>query len=340
MDLSAGLPPLWRPLDLAHGARSRRGRPHMRGCLKRAGQDDTRAMSPPRWCAALDKDACHAHFSTTIHGEPRLCQWVDVGCRSGNVSLCAAEPTPTNITHARPVVVDEPDHDGMPLPALFAAAALLVVVLLMWRKGRAGSSRGQLQLVATRETDCELEGFADQAAPAVPGGAAGVELVDPDDNESVITFLPEQDLHTLREASDDDESVVTFLPTGPATEHIRVEQPAQLAPPEPIEEGEELGRMFTQEHAAQAANRYRLAAQLRERTEASRPPPRGTSRAMDIDDDTHQHLATHDFDVPTARAQETTARAAPRAAGAVALEPQAAAACSSAAKPQQNYALD
>ena len=312
----------------------------MRGCLKRAGQDDTRAMSPPRWCAALDKDACHTHFSTTIHGEPRLCQWVDVGCRSGNVSLCAAEPTPTNITHAQPVVVDEPDHDGMPLPVLLAAAALLVVVLLMWRKGRAGSSRGQLQLVATRETDCELEGFADQAAPAVPGGAAGVELVDPDDNESVITFLPEQDLHTLREASDDDESVVTFLPTGPATEHIRVEQPAQLAPPEPIEEGEELGRMFTQEHAAQAASRYRLAAQLRERTEASRPPPRGSSRDMDIDDDTHQRLATHDFDVPTARAQETTARAAPRAAGAVALEPQAAAACSNAAKPQQNYALD
>ena len=292
-------------------------------------------MSPPRWCAALDKDACHIHFSTTIHGEPRLCQWVDVGCRSGNVSLCAAEPTHTNITHTQPVVVNDPDHDGMPLPVLLAAAALLVVVLLMWRKGRAGSGRGQLQLVATRETDCELEGFA-----VVPGGAAGVELVDPDDNESVITFLPEQDFRTLREASDDDESVVTFLPTGPATEHIRVEQPTQLAPPEPIEEGEELGRMFTQEHAAQAASRYRLAAQLRERTEASRPPPRGSSRDMDIDDDTHQRLATHDFDVPTARAQETTARAAPRAAGAVALEPQAAAACSSAAKPEQNYALD
>lgn len=292
-------------------------------------------MSPPRWCAALDKDACHTHFSTTIHGEPRLCQWVDVGCRSGNVSLCAAEPTHTNITHTQPVVVNDPDHEGMPLPVLLAAAALLVVVLLMWRKGRAGSSRGQLQLVATRETDCELEGFA-----VVPGGAAGVELVDPDDNESVITFLPEQDFRTLREASDDDESVVTFLPTGPATEHIRVEQPTRLAPPEPIEEGEELGRMFTQEHAAQAASRYRLAAQLRERTEASRPPPRGSSRDMDIDDDTHQRLATHDFDVPTARAQETTARAAPRAAGAVALEPQAAAACSSAAKPEQNYALD
>ena len=307
----------------------------MRGCLKRAGQDDTRAMSPPRWCAALDKDACHTHFSTTIHGEPRLCQWVDVGCRSGNVSLCAAEPTHTNITHTQPVVVNDPDHEGMPLPVLLAAAALLVVVLLMWRKGRAGSSRGQLQLVATRETDCELEGFA-----VVPDGAAGVDLVDPDDNESVITFLPEQDFRTLREASDDDESVVTFLPTGPATEHIRVEQPTRLAPPEPIEEGEELGRMFTQEHAAQAASRYRLAAQLRERTEASRPPPRGSSRDMDIDDDTHQRLATHDFDVPTARAQETTARAAPRAAGAVALEPQAAAACSSAAKPGQNYALD
>ena len=313
----------------------------MRGCLKRAGQDDTRAMSPPRWCAALDKDTCPAHFSTTIHGEPRLCHWVDVGCRSGNVSLCAAEPTHTNITYTPPVVVDEPGHDGMPLPVLLAAAALLVVVLLMWRKGRAGSSKGQRQLVATRDTDGELERLADQAAPAVPVGAAGAELVDSDDNESVITFLPDQDFRTLREASDDDGTEVTFLPAGPATEHNRVEPPTQLTPPQPIEEGEELGRMFTQEHAAQAASRYRLGAQLRERTEASRPPPRGSSRDMDIDDDTSQRLAAHDFDVPTARAQETTTRVAARAvAGAVALEPPAAAPCSSVAKPQQNYSLD
>ena len=318
----------------------------MRGCLKRARQDDTRAMSPPRWCAALDKDTCPAHFSTTIHGEPRLCHWVDVGCRSGNVSLCAAEPTHTNITFTPPVVVvDEPDHDGMPLPMLVAAAALLVVVvLLMWRKGRAGRSRkGQRQLVATRETDGELEMLADQAAPAVPDGAPGAEPVaHSSDDESVITFLPDQDFRTLREASEDDGSEVTFLPAGPATEHSRVEPPTQLAPPQPIEEGEELGRMFTQEHAAQAASRYRLGAQLRERAEASRPPPRGSSRDMDIDDDTKQRLAAHDFDVPMARAQETTARVAARAiaTGAVAFEPPAAAACSSVAKPQQNYALD
>jgi hypothetical protein len=251
--------------------------------------------------------------------------------------LCAAEPTHTNITYTPPVVVDEPGHDGMPLPVLLAAAALLVVVLLMWRKGRAGSSKGQRQLVATRDTDGELERLADQAAPAVPVGAAGAELVDSDDNESVITFLPDQDFRTLREASDDDGTEVTFLPAGPATEHNRVEPPTQLTPPQPIEEGEELGRMFTLEHAAQAASRYRLGAQLRERTEASRPPPRGSSRDMDIDDDTSQRLAAHDFDVPTARAQETAARAV---AGAVALEPPAAAPCSSVAKPQQNYSLD
>ena len=313
----------------------------MRGCLKRAGQDDTRAMSPPRWCAALDKDTCPGHFSTTIHGEPRLCHWVDVGCRSGNVSLCAAEPTHTNVTYTPPVVVDDTDHDGTPLPILLAAAALLVVVLLMWRKGRAGSSRGKRQLVATRESDGELEGFVDQAAPAVPDGSAGAELVDSDDNESVITFLPDQDFRTLREASDDDGTEVTFLPASPAAEHVRVEPPAQLTPAQPIEEGEELGRMFTQEHAAQAASRYRLGAQLRERTEVSRPPPRGSSRDMDIDDDTKQRLATHDFDVPTARAQQTTARVAARpVAAAVALEPPAAAPCSSVAKPQQNYSLD
>ena len=298
-------------------------------------------MSPPRWCAALDKDTCPGHFSTTIHGEPRLCHWVDVGCRSGNVSLCAAEPTHTNVTYTPPVVVDDTDHDGTPLPILLAAAALLVVVLLMWRKGRAGSSRGKRQLVATRESDGELEGFVDQAAPAVPDGSAGAELVDSDDNESVITFLPDQDFRTLREASDDDGTEVTFLPASPAAEHVRVEPPAQLTPAQPIEEGEELGRMFTQEHAAQAASRYRLGAQLRERTEVSRPPPRGSSRDMDIDDDTKQRLATHDFDVPTARAQQTTARVAARpVAAAVALEPLAAAPCSSVAKPQQNYSLD
>ena len=305
----------------------------MRGCVKRAGRDDTRELNPPRWCGALDKDSCPAHFSTTIHGEPRLCQWVDVGCRSGNMSLCAAELAAThiNITRIPPVLAADTDHDGMPLPITSApllVATLLVAVLLMWCKGRAGS-RGQHQLVATRERDGELERFADQAPPP-PGGAAGTELVDFRDDDSQITFLPvQEDFRILREASDDDGSDVTFLPTGPATEYAQEQPPTQLTPP-PIEEGGEFERVFTQEHAAQAASRYRLSTQLRERIEASRPP-RGSSQDTNTFDDKKQRLydkkrqdrlddkkrqetgvAEHDFDVPTARAQETIAQVARR----------------------------
>ena len=60
-------------------------------CAHRGSRSDTCTLDPPRWCSALDKDACAASFATTIHGEPKLCQWLDVGCRTGNVSLCAAE---------------------------------------------------------------------------------------------------------------------------------------------------------------------------------------------------------------------------------------------------------
>ena len=300
--------------------------------MKRAGQRDTRASNPPSWCGALDKDSCAAHFSTTIHGEPRHCQWLDVGCRSGNVSMCAIEnKTYTNVTRTLPVVADDTVHDGIPLLIVPAATALLVAVLL-WLKARFRSSSGHRQLAATREGDGELDRLADQILP----GGAQAEFVDFRDDHSQITFLPDEDFRILREVSNDDGSEVTFLPDCLAAEYAQ-EPPTQLEPPQSSVEGEELRRMFTQEHAADAASRFRLACQLRERTEPSKPPRRdhlaeSAKRLADV--------ATHDFDIPTARTQQKTAKVAAIAVGAAPLEHLPTPRSSSVAQAQHNYSLD
>ena len=247
-------------------------------CAQRAGRVDTRASSPPRWCSALDREACSTHFSTTIHGEPRLCHWMDVGCRSGNISMCAEVARPNSTSGPVTVAGEQTQEGSSTTLVLFLAACVLLVSTLVSRWKARAAGKGQQPLVATRGSEGDLLERLSDKEPI--GGVAGAELVDFPDDESQITFLPDQDFRILREAGDDEGTEVTFLGVDP-TAALAMEEPTAQAQEPPLPRGEDMGDpevAFTQRHAAQAASRYRLACQLQAKTEASRPAPRGPIR--------------------------------------------------------------
>ena len=118
--------------------------------------------STPTWCAELDsEEQCVDHFATSLHGERRPCEWLDVGCRASITRLvCAgkarAEDAPrlpgTSANGAIGFTIAvEPAGEAAPSGAmipLFPATAVLCVLVpvllcIRARFGRQGSELGR-----------------------------------------------------------------------------------------------------------------------------------------------------------------------------------------------------
>ena len=137
------------------------------------------------------------------------------------------------------------------------------------------------------------------------------------DDGTEVTFLPAEDLRILREADNDDESVVTFLPEAHEAAEAQCGVPvvagdSAVSAAVPVGTNEELASSddlsitFTQEHAEQAAARYRLSRKVQGTDEKMRRvhAQQKTKRAA---------VSAHDFDLPTIAEQklaDSTARMA------------------------------
>lgn len=280
-------------------------------CVHRGSRSDTRSLNPPRWCSSLDTmDACTAAYSTTIHGEPRLCQWLDVGCRSGNQSLCASDlPSNSSVLQSstNADLRAAQSHWPVSMPAVLVGGMAIAFVAKLLA-GRASVKEPSSPIAI--DTHHELERLADPPPVSMD--------IDFPDDETEVTFLPAEDLRILREADNDDESVVTFLPEAHEAAEAkcaasavaddsataRVEASDER---EPHASSDDLSIAFTQEHAEQAAARYRLSRQVQGADEASISHQRRTRNQREAK---RAELSTHDFDLPTIAEQKVADSAA------------------------------
>ena len=255
---------------------------------------------------------------------------MDVGCRSGNQSLCASD-LPSNSSALQP----SSDADARAAQGHWANSMAVVLVggmviafVAKLLGGRAGVKEPPSPI--STNTDHELERLADP-----PPASMDIDL---SDNETEVTFLPAEDLRILREAdNDDDQSVVTFLPEAHEAAEARrgdsaVADDSAAAPVEANEErgtrasSDELAVAFTQEHAEQAAARYRLSRQVKGTDESS-------ARARSQQQTKRAELSAHDFDLPTVAEQKVAESAARMAKAMTAGSEVGSAASRTRAKP-------